>query len=159
RGLSVAIIDAEADGVGPTAVAEAVKELEPVLAAMVVYGHQPSASTQIMTAAGQAASAIKQSNNEQAVLLVGGHAAALTASTFPQVGADFVAAGEGLHPLTCLVEALKTPFPDFARVPGLWHWHDGQVRHTPDRVLVSDLDRDIPGPAWDLLPMQRYRAH
>jgi radical SAM superfamily enzyme YgiQ (UPF0313 family) len=159
RGLSVAIIDAEADGVAPTAVAEAVKELKPVLAVIVVYGHQPSASTQIMTAAGQVASAIKQSNNEQAVLLLGGHVAALPERTLREEGADFVAAGEGLHTLTGLVEVLKTPFPDFARVPGLWYWHDGQVRHTPDRALVSDLDRDMPGPAWDLLPMQRYRAH
>src|SRR6478672_5692531 len=60
KGLSVEIIDAEADEIGPDAVAERVRHLNPVLAAVVVYGHQPSASTQIMTAAGAVCSAVKQ---------------------------------------------------------------------------------------------------
>jgi len=159
RGLSVAVIDAEAEGISAQEVADRVKKLKPVLAAVVVYGHQPSASTQIMTAAGQVASLIKQVNHEQALLLLGGHVAALPERTLCEEAADFAAGGEGLHTLVCLVEALKTPFPDYARVPGLWYRKDGQARHTPDRALVSDLDRDMPGPAWDLFPMERYRAH
>src|SRR5207248_4019083 len=67
--------------------------------------------------------------------------------------------GEGLHTLVCLVEALKTPAPDFARVPGPWYRDDGRPRRTPDRPLVGDLDGEMPGVAWDLLPMNRYRAH
>jgi anaerobic magnesium-protoporphyrin IX monomethyl ester cyclase len=50
KGLSVAIIDAEAEELAPTEVAERVEDMNPALAAVVVYGHQPSASTQIMTA-------------------------------------------------------------------------------------------------------------
>src|SRR5438445_7122639 len=52
RGLSVEIIDAEALELVSEEVAERVEDLDPVLAAVVVYGHQPSASTQIMTASG-----------------------------------------------------------------------------------------------------------
>src|SRR6266699_5022032 len=52
KGLSVEIIDAEAEQLGHTEVADRVKYLNPVLAAVVVYGHQPSASTQIMTGSG-----------------------------------------------------------------------------------------------------------
>src|SRR5207245_2159086 len=52
RGFSVEIIDAEAEELVPAEVAERVADLAPVLAAVVVYGHQPSASTQIMTASG-----------------------------------------------------------------------------------------------------------
>ena len=29
----------------------------------------------------------------------------------------------------------------------------------PAAPLVKDLDADMPGVAWDLLPMSRYRAH
>jgi radical SAM superfamily enzyme YgiQ (UPF0313 family) len=36
---------------------------------------------------------------------------------------------------------------------------DGRPRCTPDRPLVADLDGAMPGQAWDLLPMARYRAH
>src|ERR1700682_3945005 len=60
HGLSVEIIDAEAEELLPDEVAERVRDLDPVLAAVVVYGHQPSASTQMMTACGMVCSAVKQ---------------------------------------------------------------------------------------------------
>src|SRR3954453_21913996 len=68
KGLSVEIIDAEAEELSHAAVAERVRHLNPVLAAVVAYGHQPSASTQIMSACGQACQAIKQLVPEQALL-------------------------------------------------------------------------------------------
>jgi radical SAM superfamily enzyme YgiQ (UPF0313 family) len=159
RGLSVAIIDAEAEELVAAEVAERVQDLSPVLAAVVAYGHQPSASTQIMTACGQVCTAIKDLSPVQDVLLVGGHVAALPERTLREEDTDFVAAGEGLHTLVALVAALKTADPDLAKVPGLWYWHKGVPQHTPDRALVADLDRDMPGQAWDLLPMGKYRAH
>jgi radical SAM superfamily enzyme YgiQ (UPF0313 family) len=159
KGLSVVVIDAEAEELVPAEVAERVEDLDPVLAGVVVYGHQPSASTQIMTASGQVCSAIKQLRPEQKVLLVGGHVAALPERTLREEDADFVAAGEGLHTLVDLVAALKTASPELHRVPGLWYRDDGVIRHTPDRPLVRDLDGEMPGIAWDLLPMSRYRAH
>jgi radical SAM superfamily enzyme YgiQ (UPF0313 family) len=159
KGLSVEIIDAEAEEIIPAEVAERVQDLDPVLAAVVVYGHQPSASTQIMTACGQVCTAIKDLSPAQPVLLVGGHVAALPERTLCEEDADFVAAGEGLHTLVALVEALKTAAPDFAKVHGLWYREDGRPRHTPDRALVADLVGEMPGPAWDLLPMGKYRAH
>jgi radical SAM superfamily enzyme YgiQ (UPF0313 family) len=159
RGLSVAIIDAEAEGITPEEIADRVHNLQPLLAAVVVYGHQPSASTQIMTAAGQACTAVKRNDRDQPLLLLGGHVAALPERTLREEDADFVAGGEGLHTLVGLVDALKTPTPDFAKVPGLWYRGDDQVRWTTDRPLVADLDHEMAGPAWDLLPMDRYRAH
>jgi radical SAM superfamily enzyme YgiQ (UPF0313 family) len=159
KGLSVEIIDAEAEELIPAEVAERVRDLDPVLAAVVVYGHQPSASTQIMTASGQVCTSLKQLDPTQPLLLLGGHVAALPEQTLREEVADYVAAGEGLHTLVGLVEALKTSAPDLARVPGLWYRVDDQVRRTPDRPLVADLDAEMPGVAWDLLPMDRYRAH
>jgi radical SAM superfamily enzyme YgiQ (UPF0313 family) len=159
KGLAVAVIDAEAEELVPDEVAERVQDLDPVLAAVVVYGHQPSASTQMMTASGQVCTAIKQLSPEQPVLLVGGHVAALPERTLAEEDADYVAAGEGLHTLIGLVEALKTPSPEPAKVPGLWYRDGGQVCHTPDWPLVAALGEEMPGPAWDLLPMGQYRAH
>jgi radical SAM superfamily enzyme YgiQ (UPF0313 family) len=159
KGLSVKIIDAEADELVPQEVAERVQDLDPVLAAVVVYGHQPSASTQMMMASGLVCTSIKQMSPGQPVLLVGGHVAALPQRTLEDEDADFVAGGEGLHTLVCLVEALKSSCPDWAKVPGLWYRADGRAYHTPDRPLVGDLDVAMPGVAWDLLPMSKYRAH
>ncbi|HEY7158422.1 MAG TPA: radical SAM protein [Gemmataceae bacterium] len=160
RGLSVELIDAEAEELTAEQVAERVIYLDPVLAAVVVYGHQPSASTQIMTASGQVCTAIKRLKPEQKVLFVGGHVAALPERTLREEDADFVAAGEGLHTMVQLVGALRSPVPTFADVPGLYFRDDeGVISHTPDTPLVGDLDAAMSGVAWDLLPMKRYRAH
>jgi radical SAM superfamily enzyme YgiQ (UPF0313 family) len=159
KGLSVEILDAEAEQLIPAEVAERMEHLDPVLAVVVVYGHQPSASTQIMTAAGQVCSAIKQLIPWQKVLLVGGHVAALPMRTLREEEADFVAVGEGLHTMIDLVAALKTAGPRFDSVPGLGYRDGERLCQTPDRPLVRDLDGEMPGVAWDLLPMKEYRAH
>src|SRR3954465_1165460 len=103
KGLSVEVIDAEADELSAPEVAERIEHLNPVLAAVVVYGHQPSASTQVMTACGQVCTAIKDLSPAQPVLLLGGHVAALPERTLREEDTDFVAAGEGLHTLSGLV--------------------------------------------------------
>ncbi len=159
RGLRVAVIDAEAEGLSAAEVAERVRDASPVLAAVVAYGHQPSASTQVMTAAGECVSAIKDATPEQPVLLVGGHVAALPERTLREEAADLVATGEGLGALADAVEALKTANPDWSKVPGLCYRDGGGIRRTPARPLVRDLEGEMPGVAWDLLPMGRYRAH
>lgn len=159
RGLSVEIIDAEAEGLSASEVADRVARLKPILAAVVAYGHQPSASTQIMGAVGRTASAIKAATPEQPVLLLGGHVAALPERTLREEEADFVAAGEGLHTLAALVEALKSPVPDLGAVPGLLRRDGGRVVRGPEAPLVANLDAELPGGAWDRLPMPRYRAH
>jgi anaerobic magnesium-protoporphyrin IX monomethyl ester cyclase len=111
RGLTVEVIDAEAEGLSVSEVADRVAYLKPRLAAVVAYGHQPSASTQIMTAVGRTSSAIKATSPDQPLLLLGGHVAALPERTLREEEADYVAGGEGLQTLVGLVEALKTPVP------------------------------------------------
>jgi len=159
KGLSVAIIDAEAEGLTHAEVADRVAHLNPVLAAVVAYGHQPSASTQIMTAAGQVCTAIKTGTPGQPVLLLGGHVAALPERTLREEAADFVASGEGLYTLVGLVEALKCAVPALSQVPGLWYRDAGRLRQNAGKPLLADLDGEMPAVAWDLLPMPRYRAH
>ena len=51
KGFAVVIIDAEAEELTVAQTVQRVMELRPTLSAIVVYGHQPSASTQNMTAA------------------------------------------------------------------------------------------------------------
>src|SRR5262245_27515712 len=141
RGLAVALIDAEAEGLSADDVAGRVADLNPVLAAVVVYGHQPSASTQVMTAAGQVCTAIKDSAPAQRVLLLGGHAAALPERTLREEDADFVATGEGLETLVELCQAISSPCPHLAAVGGLCYRDDeGEVRRTAERPLVREVD-------------------
>src|SRR4029078_9198005 len=131
-----------------------------LLCAIVVSGHQPSASTQNMTAAGAICTAIKQNNHETKVLLVGGHVASLPERTLKEEAADFVCSGEGPVTLVELLEAMKSVNPEYSSVRGLWYWEeDQQIRSTPPAPLCKDLDREMPELAWDLLPMKKYRAH
>jgi len=160
KGYSVMILDAEAENLDTTEIAERVSELRPRLTTIVVYGHQPSASTQNMTAAGKTCQAIKDLLPTTPVLLVGGHVSALPERTLTEEKVDFVSSGEGLYTQIALIEALKTPQPNLAKVPDLWYRVDGKVqRSTETALLLQDLNSEMPGIAWDLLPMTRYRAH
>ena len=160
RGFSVEVLDAEADELTPEQTARRVAEMNPLLTTVVVYGHQPSASTQNMTAAGSICTAIKQENPEGKVLLVGGHVAALPERTLREESADFVCYGEGPHTLVDLLQALKfSGHTDYQHVRGLCYWADGVLSKTPPAPLVKVLDEEMPEMAWDLLPMKKYRAH
>ena len=159
HGFSVCIIDANAEGMGPDDTADRIAEMAPVLTAVVAYGHNPSASTQVMPAAGGVCTALKERSPELKTILVGGHVAALPERTLREEAADFVCDGEGLHTLLELLQALKANQHDYGNVRGLWFWDNGSPRATPPAPLVTELDRDMPGMAWDLLPMDRYRAH
>ena len=159
RGCSVAILDAEAEGLTPDQVATRVEEMNPLLAAVVVYGHQPSASTQNMTGCHAVCTAVKAALPETKLLLVGGHVAALPERTMKEEPVDFVAGGEGLYTIVELIEALRSGQPDLSKVRGLWYRDGKAIRHNNPAGLLANLDADMPGVAWDLLPMQNYRAH
>lgn len=160
EGISVDLIDAEAEELSAEEAAQRAIDLNAKLCAVVVYGHQPSASTQIMPAAGAVCRAIKQLRSDVPVMLVGGHVAALPERTLAEESADFVSGGEGLFTLIELAAALKAGDTDYTKVSDLYFRMDGAVVRSPKRApLLGELDLRMPGVAWDLLPMDRYRAH
>ncbi|HUG37743.1 MAG TPA: cobalamin-dependent protein, partial [Candidatus Limnocylindrales bacterium] len=159
RGYSVDILDAEAMELTPDAAAAEIARRAPVLTAVVVFGHQPSASTQTMAGASTLCTALKRVAPHLPTLVVGGHVSALPERTMREEDCHFVCQGEGPHTMVALLEALATGAPRYDRVPGLWYREGGVIRSTTPAPLIDDLDRDLPGMAWDLLPMARYRAH
>jgi radical SAM superfamily enzyme YgiQ (UPF0313 family) len=159
KGLKTIIIDAEAEELSAIEVAERVHDIHPTLAVVVVYGHQPSASTQIMTCAGEVATAIKDKSSDQRVVMVGGHVAALPERTLIEEDVDFVCTGEGVQALVDLCTACKAVNPKWSDVPGICYYEGESIRRTKDTPLLRELDQTLPGTPWDLLPMDRYRAH
>ncbi len=158
KGFVPAIIDANAENISPGETARLVGEYKPLLAAVIVYGSQPSASTQNMTVAGRICSALKK--NTAAKVAIGGlHPSALPAKTLKEEDVDFVIDGEGPQTLESLIEHLKEGNDDYRDVKGLW-WHDhDHITHTERYPVIKDLDAVLPAAAWDLLPMETYRAH
>jgi radical SAM superfamily enzyme YgiQ (UPF0313 family) len=160
RGLSVEILDSEALQIGPERLAGVVRDIAPRLVCMVVFGHQPSASTQQMMGAGEACRSIRNLAPDTRIILVGGHVAALPLRTLQEEAADFVCSGEGPATVWRLALALREGAPEsLAEVPGLVWRSQGLIRHNPPAPLISNLDEDLHGNAWHLLPMEKYRAH
>src|SRR4030095_7178803 len=159
HGLCVNIVDAAAENLTPNGTAKLVEELRPLLAAVGVYGHQPSASTQIMPAARAVCAALKANVPEQKVLLVGGHVAAMPQRTLEEEPIDFVAGGEGLYTMVELIEALRSNQPDYAKVRGLWYRDGAKARQNSAAPLVGNLDHEMPSITCALVPRKKYRAH
>jgi len=160
RGLSVEIVDAPAHNLSPAGVADTIRDnFEPVLIVMVIYGFQPSASTQNMTAAGETCSAIKALRGDWRIMMTGTHPAALPERTLLEEKIDFVCDREGPETILLTAQALKARAGDFSRIPSLWYRDGKAVRSNPPAALMDDLDGEMPGVAWDLLPMGKYRAH
>jgi radical SAM superfamily enzyme YgiQ (UPF0313 family) len=160
RGYSVDIVDAEGLNLTPEDAAQEVADRDPLLAVMVVYGHQPSASTQSMTAAGQTLRALRDAAPNVRTLIVGGHVSALAERTLRGEAIDFVCQGEGPRTLEQLIPVLRAgALHDLSKVDGIWYWDNAEVRRNAPVDNVKNLDRELPGIAWDLLPMDRYRAH
>lgn len=160
NGFSVAVLDANAEGLSVDQTAERIGQANPLLAAVVVYGHQPSASTQNMVSVGAICSTLKNKYPDIKIILVGGHVSALPERTLAEDAADFTATGEGPYTLLDLLQVLKSPTPEaYEKVRGLCFRHMGEIRVTEPAPLVRDLDREMPELAWDLLPMDKSRAH
>src|SRR5881227_3814008 len=160
KGFSVEIVDAEADDLTPEQTAERATALDSRLVAIVVYGHQPSASTQNMTGASAIATAIKHLDADIPLLMLGGHVAALPERTLDEEAVDYVARDEGLYTIVDLLHGFRdSAYPDLSKIRGLVYRDHGRAVSNPAAPLVKDLDTDMSGAAWDLLPMQRYRAH
>jgi len=161
KGLSAAIIDGPALQMSAGQIADSVtNDFNPSLVVLVVYGNQPSASTQNMTSAGKIASLIKAQNPEINILMTGTHPAALPERTMREETIDFVCEGEGPATIVKVANALNDKANDFSDIPSLWR-REGDTVHPPagKEELIRDLDEDMPGIAWDLLPMERYRSH
>lgn len=158
KGFDVAIIDVNAENISPEETAAKAEELDPLLSVVIVYGSQPSASTQNMTIAGNICKALKE-NTSSKVAIGGLHPSALPRKTLIENDVDFVIEGEGPHTLTSLIQVLKSRKNNYSAVPGLWYYNRGIIENNPKAPLIKNLDEVLPVAAWDLLPMQKYRAH
>lgn len=175
RGFSVKILDGEAHQDSARTVAAVAVAYAPQLVCIAVYGHQPSASTQQMHGAGAVARAIKEIAPNLSIIMVGGHVAALPHQTLRDEAIDYACTGEGPVTVVDLLRwqrgvgpasasfamgrLVEPSVPYLSDVPGLVWWEDkGRQGINPPALLIEDLSK-YHGDAWDLLPMDRYRAH
>lgn len=160
HGYSVKIIDSEAENWSPEYTAEKIAKYNPLLAGIIVLGSNPSvASTPKMTATSELLTTLKNKTPNIKTILGGLHPSALPEQTLREEKPDFVFRGEGFYTVLELLNVLKgnKETIDY-NIEGLWYMKDNRVISNGWGKLVQNLD-ELPLVAWDLLPMEKYRAH
>ncbi|QPJ65335.1 MAG: radical SAM protein [Candidatus Nitrohelix vancouverensis] len=158
-GFSTHILDAEAECIGFDETAKRILDIDAVLTVFVIYGHQPSASTQCMPAGRAVCDRVVAANAELKTLVMGTHASSLPERTLSEEPYTYVCQGEGPDTVLNLLQALKAGSDRLDKIPGLWYRKDGKIFNNPTAENIVDLDGRLPGQAWDLLDMTKYRAH
>lgn len=154
RGFRIGIIDANAEKLTHQETVLRAKEHDPKMVGIIVHGHQPSASSQLMGAVGDLCREIRGKIDSK-IVLAGSHPSSLPERTLREEECDFVARGEEFPVFLGLLEG-KNP----EGVPGLCFLREGEFRANATAPLISDLDSTLGDVAWDLLPpFEKYRAH
>jgi len=149
KGFNVRIIDAEIDS---KKILPCITSENPKFTAIVVSGTNPSASTMNMAGSRALLQQIKDTGADTSTMLIGLHPSALPEQTMAEEPVDMVCQGEGFYTLLGLVNG-----DDQKDIKGLWYRQGDKVLSNPRAELV-DINK-LPMPAWDLLPMDKYRAH
>jgi len=157
RGWSVGMLDAEAEGLTCEETADRIAQADPVLIVYMIYGQQPSASTQCMPAGGKVAARVNRLSDRPS-LVIGTHASALPERTLREEPYTYVCQGEGPHTVLGLIEHLEGRRP-ITEVEGLVYRDGDFVRANNWAAKITNLDNELPRQAWDLLDMSKYRAH
>jgi len=162
--FSVHILDCEVEKLDYITGAKEIENLKPKIACFVVYGQQPSASSQNMSGAVATAEKVKELDPSIKILFVGGHISALPHETLSSENSiDFIALNEGVYAISNLLKVENLNDVNLLKkVKGIGFKDDqNKVILNEAEIIVPKrlLDIDLPGIAWDLLPsLSKYRT-
>lgn len=153
KGFNVDILDANALNLDFDETVEALAKANPKYIAIVCYSQQANVSAPIMVAVGELCRKIKTQMPISKLILTGWHPSALPERTLREEACDLLAKGEGFQTLAELLAG-----KDFSQIPGLWWKKGSKIFHGMGPENIEDLTAELPDVAWDLLPMDKYRA-
>lgn len=160
QGFSVKIIDAVADNLGPEETVDEIVKYNPLLVGIGALGANPSASsTPKMAVASRILNILKERSFNIKTFLYGIHPSSLPERTLKEEPVDFICRGECFYTVLRLLKILQSG-KDITnhKIKGLWYRDNGNIVSNGWGDLVKNLD-ELPFVAWDLLPMDKYRAH
>jgi len=165
RNFSVKIIDMEALNLSFDKVLKKIKKEKPLLVGIGVLGANPSASsTPKMDATKRIVKFLKDSVSNLKVFLFGIHPSSLPHRTLEEEKVDFICRGEPFYTVLELLKVLKNKeeeklkIENLKNIQGLWFKENGKIQENGWGKLIENLDV-LPFVSWDLLPMEKYRAH
>ena len=129
------------------------------IAVFVLYGQNPNSGTTMMIGASVLARQLKLIRPSIKIVFIGSHASALPYDVIGLPYVDFVFINEGVYGL---LDLLQTNYVDHLdKVRGLVYKKHGfaKIGAPAELVKTEDMDRVMPGYAWDLIDFNKYRAH
>ncbi len=161
-GYGVVILDCEAERLSTTESAKQIKDANARIVCIVVYGQQPSSSSQNMSGAVETADKLKEINPDSKILFVGPHPSALPLENLAEPSIDMICQNEGVYTISDLLKVEDLDDENMLKkVEGLGFKIDGNPFLNKISPIVSraNLETDLPGMAWDLLPnVNKYRT-
>ena len=92
--------------------------------------------------------------------MVGTHASALPKRTLEEEPYTYVCQGEGPITIVKLIDHIKNSNIKLDDIEGLWFKNEnGETVGNKSAKMFESLDGTLPGQAWELLDMTKYRAH
>ena len=164
KNFNVKILDCEVKGIDYLIAAKEISSIKPRIACFVVYGQQPSASSQNMVGAVATSEELKKIDPEIKTLFVGGHMSALPRETLlNEESIDLIALNEGVYAISNLLKVENLNDENLLKkVKGIGFKNkDNKIILNESEIIVPKklLDTDLPGVAWDLLPpLSKYRT-
>jgi anaerobic magnesium-protoporphyrin IX monomethyl ester cyclase len=164
EGYDPCILDFDAEPCDDITASDKIAATKTKLAVFVLYGQNPNSGTTMMIGATALAKQLKASHPDIKIAFIGSHASAMPYETISFPFVDFVFINEGVYGL---LDLLKTNLEDeLDKVSSLvYKKHGLPAKGAAGRLVqTADMDRVMPGYAWDLLPsngklLDKYRAH
>lgn len=174
KGFSTAILDCEAIRIDTLDSAKAICDINPRIACFAVYGQNPNDGSPRMEGAIATSELVKAINPNIKTLFVGPHISALPREVLAsEQSIDFICQNEGVYTIHNLlrVDNLNDE-STLTKIKGLGFksssfkkekhsslleenlkYAEGLVLNTPESIVPKkNLEEDLPGIAWDLLP-------
>lgn len=156
-GYGVSILDCDAEGLSDEEAIKRVKEQNPRYVIFVVYGSEPNQGTTRMASAVPLAQKLKDSYPEYPIVFLGSHTQALPMEVLSLSCVDYICQNEGVYTLRQLLNKDNL----LPLTTGLGWKLDGKPRLNKPSLVVpqTEMDNHLPGYAWDLVDLNRYRSH
>ena len=164
KNFKVEILDCEVEKLNYISSAKEISDRKPRIACFVVYGQQPSASSQNMEGAVATSEELKKLNPSIKTLFVGGHVSALPEDTLNNEGSiDFIALNEGVYAISNILKIDNLDDDNYLKkIKGIgFKDKENNTIINQSEIIVPKklLEADLPGMAWDLLPsLKKYRT-
>jgi radical SAM superfamily enzyme YgiQ (UPF0313 family) len=163
---TVNLIDVNAEQLKNNEIVNRIKSLNPRLICFVVYGQNVNSGTVNMSGATYVSNYIKKAGINIPIAYVGSYVQAVPVKALKEESSiDFAFTNEGVYALRNILAQDKIDITDLDHIKGIAWRKDGVPKmNGAEKVVPNDrMDIDLPGYAWDLLPMKEkpldlYRA-